>query len=275
MFSDDGPSTGLSVGSDGRPTDSMGVDIGTPFNDARSVIAVGNFIGQGMSLFAELPGRPGAGLLFENRKIESGLGEPTAPMSTWGLVFSDMDLDGWQDLLLVNGNLDENLAVRQGREQYRQLPQLFQNRRDGTFRDVAATAGLTTPILGRGLAVGDIDNDGRPDFLAFENGGPVRLWHNETAEAGGWIGVQLIGARSPRDGTGAVVTLKAPGWSQSRLASTARSYLACNDPRLHFGVGRRVVERLTVRWPSGTVDEIRNPATGAYLRVEEGKGVVP
>jgi hypothetical protein len=134
---------------------------------------------------------------------------------------------------------------------------------------VAAASGLTTPLIGRALAVGDIDNDGRPDFLAFENGGPVHLWHNITKPVGAWLGVKLVGKRSPRDGTGAMVTLTSKGWEQTRCATTARSYLAINDPRVLFGVGRRMVDQLTVRWPSGTVTILKSPPLNRYLRIEE------
>src|SRR5207244_6947736 len=122
----------------------------------------------------------------------------------------------------------------------------------------------TTPLIGRGLAVGDFDNDGRLDLLVFENGGPVRLYHNVTPPAGDWLGVQLVGTRSPRDGTGAMVTLSGSGWAQTRCASSARSYLAVCDTRVHFGVGHRRVEQLTVHWPSGAVTTLKAPPLKRY-----------
>jgi len=272
-FSDESVPMGVAVGSDGRATGSMGVDIATPFNDGRVTIAVGNFIGQGMSFFTRLPGESGGLALYENLKREAGLADPTLPMSTFGLVFSDLDLDGGLDIAALNGNLDENLAVGQRRESYRQLPLILRSRGDRTFADVAAGAGLTEPLLGRGLAVGDYDDDGRQDLLAFQNEGPPRLWHNESTGGGAWLGVRLEGTRSPRDGTGAVVTLSGKGWEQSRVATTSRSYLATNDPRVHFGLGAVKPERLVIRWSSGTVDTIPDPPVNGYLRIVEGKGV--
>jgi enediyne biosynthesis protein E4 len=271
-FSNSAISAGVSVGTDGTANGSMGVDTATPWNDGRLAFAVGNFVGQGLSLFATL-GPPGPNVLFENLKQEAALRDSTLPMSTFGTVFSDMDRDGWTDLLILNGNLDESLMTGQRNEPYRQLPQLFQNRRDGKFAEVGKAAGFEEPLVGRGLAVGDYDNDGSQDFLAFENGGPVRLWRNATPTRGGWIGVELQGsAAGPRDGTGATVTVKGSGWSQSRLVSTARSYLAVNDPRVHFGLGARQVESLEVRWPGGAVDTILSPALGEYLRIVERRG---
>ncbi len=272
-FREVGLSSNLALGSDGTPTGSMGADIATPFEDGRPCVAVGTFAGQELSLFVPVHGSTPDTPLFENRKQEAGVAAPTRTMTTFGLVFSDVDLDGWPDLMVINGHIDDDQSISVGGKQipYRQPPQLFQNRRDGTFQEIAASAGLTTPLVGRGLAVGDYDNDGKPDFLVFENGGPVRLWHNETQTHNKWIGVKLIGTHSPRDGTGAVVTIKGPGGTQSRFATTARSYLAANDPRVHFGLGNSQIDTLTVRWPSGTVTNLSSPPLNRYITLREGE----
>lgn len=270
-FSDQALAAGVALGDDGAATGSMGIDVATPFNDGRACIAIGTFAAQELSLFAASDAQPNGALLFDNLKRASGLADATRMKTTFGLIYADVDLDGWQDLVILNGHIDDDPGLKIANVQvpYQQLPQLFQNQQDGTFKDVAASAGLTTPIVGRALAVGDIDNDGRPDFLAFENGGRVRLWHNETKPVGSWLGVQLIGKRSPRDGTGAMVTISGKGWQQTRCATTARSYLSVNDPRVLFGVGTNSVEQLTVRWPSGVVTVLKNPALNGYLRVSE------
>lgn len=270
-FSDQALAAGVAVGTDGNATGSMGVDVATPFRDGRIAIAVGTFAGQEMSLFTT-PQSPTPGvLLFDNRKREAGIADPTRAATTFGLAFADVDLDGWPDLLVANGHIDDDpsLHVGQNAISYRQKPQLFQNQRDGTFKEIGEQAGFTTPFIGRGLAVGDYDNDGRPDVLIFENGGPPHLYHNETKPVGSWLGVELIGTRSPRDGTGAMVTLSGPGWTQTRCASTARSYLSLCDPRVHFGVGSSSVEQLTVRWSSGTVTTVKSPPLNGYLKVKE------
>jgi hypothetical protein len=272
-FADQALESGVAVGADGSPTGSMGADVATPFDDGRAGIAVGVFAGQELSLFTAEAGHDTGELpLFDNRKQEAGVAIPTRAMTTFGLAFADVDLDGWPDILVLNGHIDDDQALTAGgqRVTYRQPPQLFQNRHDGTFRDVAPAAGIAgTPLVGRGLAVGDYDNDGRPDFLVFENGGPVRLWHNVTQPVGDWIGVELVGSKSPRDGTGAMVTLHGAGWTQTRCATTARSYLSVCDPRLLFGVPPGGVERLVVRWPSGATSELPKPSLNRYLRIEE------
>ncbi len=270
-FSDQALTAGIALGDDGASTGSMGVDVATPFNDGRACIAIGTFAAQELSMFESAPAAAGGALLFDNIKRESGIAEPTRAKTTFGLVFADVDLDGWPDLIVLNGHIDDDpsLKVAEGRVPYRQLPQLFQNQHNGTFKDVAEGAGLSTPMIGRALAVGDIDNDGRPDFLAFENEGNVHLWHNETKPVGSWLGVELVGTKSPRDGTGAMVTISGKGWEQTRCATTARSYLAFSDPRMLFGVGKQSVESLTIRWTSGAVTVIKSPELNRYLRVVE------
>jgi hypothetical protein len=270
-FTDQALAAGVAVSTDGNPTGSMGIDVATPFRDGRVAIAVGTFAGQEMSLYTTQANAPPNSLIFDNLKGASGVAEATRSATTFGLAFVDVDLDGWPDIVVANGHIDDDpsLHVADKTIPYRQTPQLFLNQRNGTFREVGAQAGFTTPLIGRGLAVGDFDNDGRPDLLIFENGGPVRLYHNETPPVGSWLGVQLIGTRSPRDGQGAMVTLSGLGWSQTRCASTARSYLSLCDPRVHFGVGHDTVEQLTVRWPSGVISTLKSPSLNRYLTVRE------
>ncbi|HEV2472599.1 MAG TPA: CRTAC1 family protein [Chthonomonadales bacterium] len=263
---------GVALGTDGNPTGSMGVDIATPFEDNRTAIAVGTFAGQETSLFVGAEKTPGADPLFENEKQQAGIADVTRPMTTFGAAFADFTLDGWPDLILANGHIDDDPSLRVDgkRVTYRQPVQLLMNQRDGTFRDAAQQAGLTGRYIGRGLAIGDFDNDGRPDVLFFENGGPARLWRNVTAPTGNWIGLKLLGGHgSPRDGTGAMVTVYGRGWRQSQFASTSRSFLSACDPRILFGVGSRAVSRVSIRWPSGGVTTIESPPLNRYLTVRQ------
>ena len=270
-FTDQALTAGVALADQGGATGSMGVDVATPFCDGKAVIGIGTFATQEASLFASTSTGDGP-LLFENRKREAGLADPTHASTTFGAAFFDANLDGYPDLLLVNGHIDDDPSLRIGNGQvpYRQLPQLFMNTGDGKFADADKSAGFAKPIIGRGLAVADIDNDGRQDLLIFENGGPVRLWHNDTPPVGKWLGVKLVGTKSPKDGSGAMVTISGPGWEQTLCAGTARSYLSACDARVHFGLGNRTKpDKLIIRWTSGTVTTLNNPETGKYLTVKE------
>jgi len=272
-FTDEALTDGVAVGTDGSPTGSMGADAATPFADGRTTLAVGTFAGQELSLFVAEPNHDAGGILFDNRKQEAGLAAPTGGMTTFGLAFADLNLDGWSDIMIANGHIDDEQQLTTGGKviSYRQRPQLFLNQGDGTFRDVAAAAGLATPIVGRGLAVGDYDNDGRPDLLLFENGGPVRLWHNVTPQRGDWLGLALEGTKSPRDGTGAMVTFSLVGDARTRTScvTSARSYLSICDPRPLFAAPFGGSARVSIRWPSGATTSLTNLQRNAYLSVRE------
>lgn len=266
VFDEAGLTSGIALGADGLPTGSMGADIATPFRDERQAIAIGTFAGQELSFFVQ--SKPGE-LLFENRKSETDLAIPTRDKTTFGLAFADLNLDGWPDIIAVNGHIDDDQSMSVGTTHiaYRQPVQVFMNERNGKFVASQET-GITGDIVGRGLAIGDYDNDGRPDLLVFENGGPVRLYHNITPHSGNWIGIQLEGKTGPRDGTGATVTIKGKGWSQSRFVTTARSYLCANDPRVLFGLGNDQVEEIIVRWPKGTITRFPNPPINHYIPIK-------
>ncbi len=157
---------------------------------------------------------------------------------------------------------------------YRQPTQLFHNKGDSptTFEDVSRLCGpdLERPIVGRGLAVGDYDNDGREDILIADAEGRPLLLHNESNTRGHWLGVRLIGTKSNRDGYGAMVTAVVGGRTLTRQCQTDGSYLSASDPRVHFGLGSASrVDRLTVRWPSGRTTTQENLPADRYVTLTE------
>jgi enediyne biosynthesis protein E4 len=158
---------------------------------------------------------------------------------------------------------------------YQQPTLLFHNQHDGAFAEVGLKSGrpFSQPIVGRGAAWGDIDNDGRPDVLLTTNNGPALLWHNETVTPNHWLTLRLIGTRSARDGIDALVKITAGGVTQRTLARSGSSYLSQSDLRPHFGLGPQVQADVEIRWPSGTVDRIARVPCDGIRTVHEGTGV--
>src|SRR5262249_35595280 len=151
---------------------------------------------------------------------------------------------------------------------------LFRSRHDGTFDEVGARAGrpFSDPIVGRGAAWGDINNDGRPDVLITTNNGPALLWRNETAAPNHWLTLRLVGTRSSRDGIGASVRVTAGGVTQRAMVRCGSSYLSQSELRPHFGLGSQRAADVEIRWPSGTVDRIAQVAADGIRTVTEGAG---
>ncbi len=273
IFRDKALESGIAVGADGNPTGSMGADAATAFGDDRITLAVGVFAGQQMSLFVSQQGTAGL-TLFDNLQQQSGVAAPTRVMTTFGLVFADVDNDGYPDILAANGHIDDDQSMSTGgaRIVYRQPVQLFQNEGNGTFR-LHSDTGLTTSIVGRGLAFGDYDNDGKVDLLVFENGGPVHLYHNNTPSNNDWIGIQLVGSKSPRDGSGAMITLESGSYKQTRCATTCRSYLSVCDSRTLFGIpANHPIVKVNVLWPSGSTSSVEIVDRNRYLKIQEPSG---
>ncbi len=272
-FMDIALQAGTALGADGSATGSMGVDVATPFNDGRIGIIVGTFAGQEASLFVSQtdPVKSPSVPVFTNINAASGIALPTRTRTTFGAAFADFDLDGWQDILLLNGHIDNDptLVIGGSVVPYAQEPIVFQNLHNGKFADVTAAAGMNSAMIGRGLAIGDFNNDGLLDALTFDNRGAVRLWRNTTKHQGGWLGVKLKGVKSPADGAGALVSVMSDVGLQRKMATSTRSYLACSDMRVHFGTGGRPVHFLEVRWSSGTISRVENPPVNRYFTVTE------
>jgi hypothetical protein len=156
---------------------------------------------------------------------------------------------------------------------YREPMMLVQNSA-GKFTDVTSISGpgLQQPWVGRGMAMGDFDNDGRVDAVVTTNGGSVHILRNETSTSNHWLTLQLVGHKSNRDGIGAVIKVTTSGGSQWETVSTARGYLSSSDPRAHFGLGSSTIaQTIEIRWPSGIVQKLKDVAGDQILHVEESK----
>jgi hypothetical protein len=203
------------------------------------------------------------------------LGEVTLPYLGWATAFADFDLDSDLDLLVVNGHIYPEADRFQSGTGYAQSNLLFENAGDGTFRDVSARSGLVDKRLGRGAAVGDVDEDGDLDVVVANMHSLPALLRNDGGKGRNWVRFLLVGRQSNRDGVGARVVLEAGRRSQTRTSKSGGGYLSSHDPRSHFGLAEApVVERLRVLWPSGVVEVFESLAPGQQYAIKEGAGVV-
>lgn len=211
---------------------------------------------------------------FADKTYSSALGRGIQLYSGFGTGFSDFDNSTRQHLLVVNGHILDNASLYYPRVSYRQPMVLFENDGQGRFQDVSGRLGelFTRELIGRGLAMGDFDNDGLVDFAVSQNHGQPLLVKN-TSLGGRWIQLKLQGTgKSNRDAVGAKVTLLAGGTRQYRQVMGGGSYCSAHDSRLHFGLGgSTVVEQLHIRWPSGADGLYRGLPVDSIISIMEGK----
>ncbi|MEX2301049.1 MAG: CRTAC1 family protein [Bryobacterales bacterium] len=210
--------------------------------------------------------------MFNYESFRSNLSEITQLYSGWGMRVFDYDNDGVKDVFLANSHVMDNIELTQPNVSYKQKPLLLKFAA-GKFADVSSKAGpvFEKAMAARGAAFGDYDNDGDIDVAVMTSDGPLHLLRNDGGNANAWIGLDLRGTRSNRDGLGARVTLTQPGGKkQYAVASSTASYLASNDRRVFFGLGSGgVVEQIQIKWPSGVEQTISKPKAGQILKVEE------
>jgi len=268
-FEELGVSSSLAFDEQGIPHSGMGIDVNDVHNHGRSTVVITNYTGQQTSFYNQL--QPGA---YRDDRIAAGIGLPSTRYLGFGAGFLDCDNDGWKDLLVVNGHVQDDIAQRQPNASYEEEPLLYRNLGNGTFTEIGPASGepFGRKIVARGLAWGDWDNDGRVDALVTTSGGPAYLWRNETTPARRWLSIELQGTRSNRNGIGAMVTLRAAGLTQTTTVRSGSSYLSASDQRAHFGVGSAETAELEVRWPSGIVDRIPAVATSRRWKLVEGTG---
>ena len=269
-FEEIGLAAGIAYDEAGRARAGMGVDIASLDNSGIQAIGIGNFSREALSLYQQQGG------VFLDVAGRSRLVQPTLPSLTFGLRFFDYDLDGYQDLVLVNGHIEPEINTVQKDIHYAQTPQLFWNDGDGQLRDVSQQTGglFAQPLIGRGLAAGDIDLDGDLDVLLTTNGGPAYLLRND-GPVGNAIALHLRGAHPNLDALGAVVTAAAGDLKQQRMVRTGSSYLSHSTPILTFGLGAvEKVESLEIRWPDGTRETLEMLEAGSAYWIEQGKGIV-
>ena len=256
----------VAVDGDGRTYAGMGVDFADYNNDGLPDIVVTNLANQRYALYKN----DGDGI-FSYVTIPSGLGQLSMPHSGWGVRFLDFDNDGWKDLLIAQGHDLDTVELTSPSILYREPMILARNTGTG-FVDVSADSGnvFQQPLVGRGLAIGDIDNDGRVDAVVTTNEGALLVLHNETSTSNHWLTLNLIGHQSNRDAIGAVVQVKTSAGLQVVTVSTGGSYLSSSDKRVHFGLGNDTkVVNIEIHWPSGIVQTLRDVPADQIMQVDE------
>jgi enediyne biosynthesis protein E4 len=272
-FKEVGVEAGIAFSSEGKARAGMGVDVADFENSGAPGIAITNFDNEMMGLY-RLSGK-GA---YDDIATRAGVGLPSKNTLGFGCVFADVDLDGFLDLVVANGHIDETVRNIRGNVGYAQPPHLFLNDGHGAFRDAAAEAGggFYAPRVGRGLAFGDFNRDGNLDLLLTTNNGPAVLFRNEQVAGNRSIRLQLAGTKSNRDAIGAVVRAESGGLNQWRMVKGGSSYLSQSELPVTFGLGKRgAADRIVIQWPSGRVEEFKNVAAGHAYRCVESQGIAP
>lgn len=266
-FDEVGLESGVAVDADGRTFAGMGTDFADYNNDGWPDLFVDDLANQKYALYRN--DRDGT---FSYDSYATGVAGTTLLHSGWGVRFIDYDNDGWKDLLIAQGHDLDTIEKSFPDLHYREPPMLLRNIDGKRFVNVGPVSNdvFRQRWAGRGLATGDIDNDGREDAVITENGGPVHILMNRTKTANHWIGFKLVGHKSNRDGIGAVIRIDTSEGSQWETVTTSSSYLSASDVRAHFGLGRDTsVKTVEIRWPSGIVQTLKDVPGGQYLRVDE------
>jgi enediyne biosynthesis protein E4 len=271
-FEEIGLASGVALAADGTARAGMGIDAGDYDADGRLDLVITNLDFEMHTLH-----RGEARGLFSDATLDSGLGYPTLPFVGFGVAFLDYDHDGRLDLAIANGHILDNAPRYRAGSTYMQRKLLFRNTTGRRFTEVGRTSGapFVAARVGRGLATGDIDNDGDLDLLVTNNGQDAELLRNDGDARGHALVLRLQAAGANRDAVGARVRVTAGGRTQRRDVKAGSSYLSQNDLRVHVGLGEaQRAERVEIRWPSGKVDTLTDTPADRLLTIEEGRGVV-
>jgi hypothetical protein len=271
-FSDVAYPSGVAVNQDGTEQANMGVALGDYMHAGRFSIAISHFSEEYATLY-----RNDGGMNFTDVSYPSGIARGTTPYVGWGDAFIDFNNSGWLDFILVNGHVYPQVGASGTGTVYREPKLVYANQHDGTFRDVSKMSGAAVeiPQVSRGLAVGDLFNDGHLE-LVIENleGGPMILRANADAQ-NHWISFELHGAKGNLLSLNARVKVTAGDLVQADEVRSGGSYLSQNDLRLHFGLGSHPrAEKVEIAWPSGAKETLNNLAVDRFYTVQEGKGVI-
>jgi hypothetical protein len=273
-FEEIGLESGTGYGADGGMRSGMGVDAADFDRDGKEDLIVANIDGETTSLYRNLGHEE-----FEDLNTRTGLASVTRMLSGWGLGFLDYDNDGWVDLILTNGHPDDTVDQRNRGVTYREPLRLLRNIEGQRLEDVTGEAGeaFKKQYAARGMAIGDLNNDGFPDIVFTENGGPPHVLINNAISGNHWLGLQLRARTANPAAAGAVLRWSIGGKVFSRIRTPGGSFLSSRDPREIIGAGKLPIDWIEVHWPapSHAVDRVLNPPMNRYLTITEGQNPPP
>src|SRR6201994_1706771 len=271
-FSDVAYPSGLAVNQDGTEQANMGVALGDYMHSGRFSVAISHFSEEYATLY-----RNDGAMNFTDVSYPSGIARSTTPYVGWGDAFIDLNNSGWLDFILVNGHVYPQVGASGTGTVYREPKLVYANQHDGTFRDVSKISGAAVqiPQVSRGLAVGDLFNDGHLEIVIENLEGAPMILRADAAAQNNWISLELRGAKGNLLALNARVRVTAGDLVQVDEVRSGGSYLSQNDLRLHFGLGKHTrAEKVEVTWPSGAKEALTNLTVDRFYVVQEGKGVV-
>lgn len=268
-FTDVAVTAGAAFNEDGREQAGMGSTVADYNGDGHLDIFKTNFSDDTPTLYKN----NGDGT-FTDATAVAGLAHYTQYLG-WGTMFFDVDNDGWPDLILANGHVYPEVDTQHLGSTYKEPRILYHNNGDGTFADISASSGtgITAPASSRGLAVGDLWNDGRISIVINNMNAPPSLLVNQVKSANHWVEIRTVGTKSNRDGIGARIRVKLPTRVLVDEVRSGSSYISNNDMRVHFGVGSVTrIEWIEVLWPSGLIERFSNLGADQIHTLKEGSG---
>jgi len=270
-FEDVGLWSGTAVDEQGKSLSNMAADFGDIYHDGNLALLVTRYMHQPISLYRNQRSQG-----FIDVTGPSHLGRCPDAFVRWGSGFADFDNDGLPDIFVANGNFSPLTDSLPHEPRYREPLQVFHDNGDGSFSDVSDQSGLNGgPLLSRrGTAFGDIDNDGSIDVVVYNAGAPPSVYLNQTRNGNHRVLFRLVGTKSNNAAIGARVTVATASMEQMDEVRGGGSYLSSNDQRLHFGLGsEQLIKRVTILWPSGLKEELKDVPADAIYTVVEGQGI--
>jgi hypothetical protein len=270
-FEEVGMLSGVALSPEGREVGNMGVDMGDFDRDGKLDFAITDYADQPKGLYLN-QGEQG----FMDITYSSKIAQSSLPYVSWGTGFVDFDNSGLLDLLIASGHVYPDVDKVLNEVHYREPLLLYHNKGDKTFEEIAGSAGLNDgPMYSRrGVAFGDLNNDGNVDMVVFNVGAPPSVFINETKNSNHRVLFKLIGTKSNRGAVGARITVTSATRSQIEEIKAGSSYLSTNDARLHFGLASdAVMDKVEIRWPNGNVETLQKIPADAIYTITEGQGI--